>query len=120
MSYWVYLYCGDPDSEDEDPACEVEVHFEGGTYNVKGTSRAELNVTYNYGRILHMTELGSVKNLDGRKASDVAAMLERVVKKLGTVVREDYWAPTPGNVGHMLSILLGWAKQHPDATFVVH
>ena len=29
----------------------------------------------------------------------------------------DYWAPTPGNAGYALNILLDWARQYPEATF---
>jgi len=28
--------------------------------------------------------------------------------------RHDYWAPTAGNAGYALNILLGWAKENPD------
>ena len=28
--------------------------------------------------------------------------------------RRDYWAPTPGNAGYALNILLGWAREHPE------
>ncbi len=28
-----------------------------------------------------------------------------------------YWAPTSGNAGYALNILLGWAKIHPDAVW---
>ena len=28
-----------------------------------------------------------------------------------------YWMSTPGNAGYALSILLSWAKQHPEATW---
>ena len=28
--------------------------------------------------------------------------------------RSDYWAPTAGNAGHALNILLGWAKENPN------
>ena len=28
-----------------------------------------------------------------------------------------YWKPTPGNAGYALNILLGWAREHPDAVW---
>jgi len=28
--------------------------------------------------------------------------------------RGDYWAPTPGNAGYALNILLGWAREFPE------
>ena len=31
--------------------------------------------------------------------------------------RHDYWAPTAGNAGYALNILLGWAKENPNGTW---
>src|SRR4029077_6146288 len=39
--------------------------------------------------------------------------------QVGTERDDDYWAPTDGNAGYAASILLGWAKQHPEATWRV-
>lgn len=33
---------------------------------------------------------------------------------LVTNIREDYWAPTPGNAGYALNILLQWAMEYPN------
>ena len=30
---------------------------------------------------------------------------------------KDYWAPTPGNAGYALKILLDWAIMNPDGVF---
>jgi hypothetical protein len=102
MSYWVYL-------EKEGKTVEVENHSEGGTYAVGGINEAELNVTYNYSK--HY----SVKNLDGRVAKDTVEEIEAKINEFGVGRDPDYWNPTKGNVGYMLSILLKWAKQNPDA-----
>jgi hypothetical protein len=107
MSWWVYL-------EDKDgKPVEVSAHSEGGTYAVGGISEAELNVTYNYGK--HF----AFKTLNGKAASETVEGLTALVAKLGTDRDEDYWNPTPGNVGHAASILLAWAKQHPAAKWRV-
>ena len=42
----------------------------------------------------------------------VSAISSRVVYDTG-----GYWAPTEGNAGYALSILLGWARMHPDAVW---
>ena len=79
-----------------------------------GTTSAELNVTYNYSK--HF----SFRFLHGRTAKEVVILLEYLVDKLGTERAEDYWEATPGNAGYAINILLSWAKQHPEATFVVY
>lgn len=55
--------------------------------------------------------------LYGKKAADCIARLHSAVRMLGTVQDDDYQAATPGNAGYVLSTLLKWAKQHPEAVF---
>lgn len=112
MSYDVELRDGDGE------AVMVEAHEEGGTYQVGGTNRARLNVTYNYSEVYSVVGF-SLRDLHGKRAGDTLEQLTELVKKLGTRRFENYWAPTPGNAGHALNILLGWAKAHPDATWNV-
>ncbi|KKK53646.1 hypothetical protein LCGC14_3092730, partial [marine sediment metagenome] len=57
--------------------------------------------------------------LDGKRASDVTTALEHAVRYLGTARSGDYWAATQGNAGYALNILLGWAKEYPEAVFKV-
>lgn len=119
MSWWVYL-------EDDDGAVEVKRHQEGGTYALGGLDRAELNVTYNYGRVF---ELGAAaagvpwegfrEELDGKAARATLVKLRALVERLGTHKFDDYWAPTPGNAGAALDLLRSWAEQHPDAVWRV-
>jgi len=127
MSWWVYLVTDLEQfkGEDfEDAVCEVEAHSEGGTYVVGGISGAELNVTYNYGGFFRDAVEGlkepGLKGLDGQRAGDWIERLEKAVAQLGTDRDVDYWAKTPGNAGHALSILLGWARQYPSGYFIVH
>jgi hypothetical protein len=75
---------------------------------------AELNITYNYSSIFPF------RGLDGKVGEEVLDELEDAVKILGTERDEDYWATTPGNVGHTLSILVGWIKLHPKAVFSIY
>lgn len=113
MSYWVHLQ-----KDGEDVA--VENHSEGGTFVVGGTNTAELNVTYNYGKHYRQTlGEGGLRYLNMKLAKDVTKSLQEAVERLGTERDVDYWKATPGNAGYALSILLEWAKQHPDAEFVV-
>lgn len=91
---------------------EVDPHTEGSTYAIGGTTAARLTVTYNY----HQFGFGE---LDGKTARDTIPTLGAVVNELGVEQDADYWAPTPGNAGHACSVLLGWARQHPDAVWDV-
>ncbi len=124
MSWWVRL-------EKDGQNVEVDTHDEGGTYVVGGCDEAELNITYNYrghfrdvGICLHEGDGGENADdglfyLHGKLARDAIPHLEHAVKQLGTERDAAYWASTPGNAGHALSILLGWARQYPDAVFRV-
>lgn len=115
MSWWVYL-----EDDGGDPV-EVPRHAEGGTVTVSGVAAAELNVTYNYSETIRASTgwEHSLSTIDGRRAGGTVEALEAAVDELGTDEADDYWADTPGNVGHALSILLDWARQHPDATWRV-
>lgn len=106
MSYDITL-------SDENGVVPVERHFDGGTRALGGTPYADLNVTFNYRKHFDFNLLHEAI------ASDVEPIMADAVATLGTERDEDYWAPTPGNTGYALSILLGWARQHPDATFEV-
>lgn len=98
----------------------VENHTEGGTYPVGGRTTAEMGVTVNYSKLYRLIGWEhSLRELDGKRATDVTQKLRDAVEKLGTQQHDDYWAPTPGNAGYALSVLLYWAEQHPDATFEV-
>ncbi len=47
-----------------------------------------------------------------------AMLLERGLQQ--GIIREGgaYWKATPGNAGHVLNVLLEWARQHPDAVWM--
>lgn len=110
MSYDLGLY------HDSKPV-QVERHQEGGTYALGGITEAELNITYNYSWFFYrfFDKEKGIRWLYGKQAKDTVERLEFAVKELGAIKYSDYWAPTPGNAGHALLILLGWANQHPKA-----
>ena len=99
-------------------AGKVERIQEGGTQVVGGTDEPELNITYNYAEVYSLFDF-NINDLNGRRAALFIEKMEQIVAKCGTKRFENYWAPTPGNAGFALSILLGWAKQYPDATWEV-
>lgn len=106
MSYWVKL-------EYEGDVCGTTPHCEGGTIQVGGSDEALMNVTYNYGKVW------SVRKINGMTGEQSVPILEAVVRENGTERDDDYWNPTPGNVGYMASVLHAWALQHPQAVWRV-
>jgi len=96
----------------------VPNHSEGGTYVVGGTPYAELNITYNYSWFYyqHLDKKHGLRWLHEKKAWRTEKRLEKTIKQLGKTRWKDYWAPTPGNAGHALSVLLSWVKTHSNTS----
>lgn len=115
MSWWVSL-------NNDDKPVTVESYSEGGTYELGGTTEADLNITYNYEiQFLKAWDGVGLKDaLNGKKAIEVQAILDFAVKDLGTDTSDNYWDSTPGNAGKALSILAAWASQYPNAIFRVN
>lgn len=115
MSHWVSLL-------KDGSTVDVLPFEEGGTYQVGGCTDATLNITYNYSPFYYkyLSYTKGLRWLHDKNAKDCIETLESAVQTLGTVRDDDYWAETPGNAGYALSILLGWAKEHPDAKFKVN
>ena len=122
MSWWISLDYADIRE------CLVPNHTEGGTYCLGntngevGTQEASLNVTYNYSPFYYQlinTEEG-IRWLSGKTANETIPILENAVSVLGCEKTEDYWDANEGNAGYALSILLSWAKLHPDAIWSVN
>lgn len=112
MSYDLYLV---------DPATErvVELdtkhHLRGGTYVLSGTTRAEFNITYNYGQHFRKvfepipaTELTKqfaaedgliygIRSIYGLTTLQSIPILMRAILMLGTDTHPNYWEPTEGN-----------------------
>jgi hypothetical protein len=100
---------------------KVSRHCNGGTYPLGGTTKARLNITYNYGEHYRrwINKTWSLHWLHHKTAKDTIKQLEFAVHNLGTNRSYRYWDDTPGNAGYALSILLSWAKEHPRAKWVV-
>lgn len=114
MSYDIWL------NDQEGQTCRTKnKHQEGGTYCVGGTDECSLNVTYNYAWFYYkfFDEKDGIRWLYGKKAKDCVQKLENCISFLGKDKYRDYWAPTPGNAGYALSVLLEWAKEHPNGIF---
>lgn len=107
--------------DQEGMAVKVSRHHEGSNIIlVKGSSEADITVTYNYSK--HFSSIfneGGLQYLNGKCGRDVIDDLQAGVTLLGTKRNNNYWKSTPGNAGHILNILLTWAKAHPNAKFEV-
>ena len=113
MSWWIAL------KDENGSVVETDtIRQEGGTQIMGGTTEAELNVTYNYGK--HF----SFSQLNGLSAKEAAPKIKYAVDKLGNETNEDYWKPTEGNVKAALQTLLDFAEyaisKNLNATFVVN
>lgn len=132
----------DPDSEEEEMGYWVELRVDsetlavvlpfiaggviegavlrGGTVVGVPTHQAIINVTYNYNGV-YRKNLGVTlrEMLDGKQGHDTVEILSKGVAILGTEPDPNYWAPTKGNAGYILSLLLSWAQLHPGATWRV-
>lgn len=104
---------GDDDETPYHKPLTVDRHCEGGTYVLGGMTDADLNTTYNYGRYFNF------RGLHGRTGRETIKEMAVAVETLGTERDDNYWASTPGNAGYAVSILLRWARQHPDGVWQV-
>ncbi len=90
-------------------------HMRGGTYQVGGSTRLHLNVTYNYvhhfRRVLGSQGIRAIYEMSGAESMPV---LETAAAQLGDDVDDDYWKPTEGNAKRALLQLLALAKMRPD------
>lgn len=99
------LYCGED-------VCQTISHREGATYCLTGSTDCSLNITGNYTAVWNIHDA-----LDGLTGRESLPILKEKIDELGYEPDDNYWAPTPGNVGYACLILASWAKQHPDAVW---
>lgn len=103
----------------------ADAHFMcGGTYQLGGSTKLSLNMTYNYAKILHRVvqpkntpseyESG-IRSLYGLTALEATPILEKAISELKDDVSDDYWEPTEGNVKKALTQLLTMCRMRPDA-----
>jgi hypothetical protein len=90
MSYWVRVTC---------PCCKQtlavgERFEEGGTYVLGGSDQAEINITYNYGKIFYeVLGGGGISTLYGMTGTAAAPVLEAALAKIpDEPPSDDYWA----------------------------
>ena len=89
-------------------------HMRGGTYQVGGTIRAHLNVTYNYAP--HFKRIGDegIRSIYGKSGAESIPVLRAAADSLRDDVDDDYWKPTEGNAKAALLQLIALATMRPD------
>ena len=105
---------------DENGDCvKVDNLTYGSTVAIGGSDDADMSLTWNYSPFYFrsVNKDTGLRWINLQKGEDVKEVLEKAVKELGTEQAEDYWADTPGNAGHALSILLRWIEKNPKGIF---
>lgn len=90
----------------------------GGTYAIGGTTKASLNVTYNYA-CHYFRVLGNkgIRTIYGMTGSDSIPVLTKAIDSLGDDISEDYWEATEGNAKRALIQLRTLAQMRPDGVW---
>lgn len=109
-------------------------HMRGGTYALGGTTRAHLNVTYNYSpqfcRVFPpratteaeraewgRNEFNGIRTLYGMTGAESLPVLDNAIATLGDDVDPDYWKATDGNAKRALVQLRALAAMRPDGVW---
>jgi hypothetical protein len=91
----------------------------GGTYELGGTNRLWLNVTYNYAphfrRVLDAEK--GIRRLYGMTGAASIPVLQQAIAQLADDVDDDYWKATEGNAKAALADLLALAQLRPDGVW---
>jgi hypothetical protein len=107
-----------------DPITHKEIEFDtpheikGGNYQLGGTNKAWLNVTYNYSDFFYKT-IGDkgIRTLYGLTGAEAIPIIKNAMSKLKDDVSDNYWEPTEGNAKRALAGLLAFAQLRPDGIF---
>jgi hypothetical protein len=88
----------------------------GGTYELGGPSKATLNITYNYSKLIEnaLGDARGVRMLYGMKAADTLQILDDACQRLPGKPHSDYWKATPGNARLALEGLRQLATLFPN------
>lgn len=104
-----------------DPVSKETIDFDfkhdikGSIYELGGSNRASLNVTYNYSKFYYdkIGEKG-IRTIYGMTGAESIPILKECISKLADDIDDDYWKPTEGNAKQALCGLLAFAQMRPD------
>ena len=137
MSYDIYL----TDPVDHKPLrLEATHHMKGGTYAMSGTTKAWLNITYNYADwyyrpgVFARTRKASkgIRTIYGMTGAQSIPILQKAIAKLENLTEDisteerrkyeeqgatGYWMPTRENAIKPLYQLLSLAQMRPDGVW---
>lgn len=104
-----------------DPVTKETIEFDaphqikGGTYSTNGTTKAWLNITYNYAdHYYRIFGDKGIRTIYGMTGAESIPVLQAAINQLSDDVDEDYWKSTEGNAKHPLFGLLSFAQMRPD------
>lgn len=92
--------------------------MKGGTYQVGGTFKAELNVTWNYAP--HFRKVfgdNGIRAIYGKTGADSLFLLDQAIAQLKNDRSDDYWESTEGNAKAALLQLRALAAMRPDGVW---
>lgn len=93
-------------------------HMRGGTYQMGGTQRAWLNVTYNYApHFVRVLGPEGIRTIYGMTGVESVPVLRAAMNALGNDVHDDYWKATEGNAKQAIAQLLALAQLRPDGVW---
>jgi hypothetical protein len=99
-------------------------HMRGGTYQIGGTTRASMNITYNYADHLYRvlpdpgpTGQEGIRSIYGLSGAEAIPILEGAISLLGDDVDPDYWKSTEGNTKSALTKVLALSRMRPDGVW---
>jgi hypothetical protein len=94
---------------------EFTHQIKGGTYQMGGTDKAKLNITYNYSPFYYKF-LGKkgIRTIYGLTGAESIPLFKKAISNLKDDVDADYWKATEGNAKKALFGLLTFARLRPD------
>lgn len=115
MGYYIYL--SDPVTKS---ILDIPRHLiRGGTYEAGGSTKAYLNITYNYAEHYYrvIDAKSGIRAIYGKTGAESIPILKSAIDQLDDETSDDYWKSTEGNAKQALCGLLAFAQIRPDGVW---
>ena len=91
-------------------------HIKGGTYEVGGSNKLHINITYNYAEHFEkaFNNKEGIRSIYGKSGAESIPFIKEAISKLGDDVTDNYWDSTEGNTKEALLNILLLAKMAPN------